>query len=159
MQRLSARKGGKVSIVNLERDPNETAAISNQIFFSLVSRYVKSRDDKFNDAVFLMKGVDNVIRDEYDEPVGDGNNMWDLYAQLGEPRGIIHYWAVHTLSGNHVAYMNIPKYSEFVHFSPCGHKFVTMNISGKDKTLNSCKVTTSFYTMDTSVHTTRSVTP
>mmetsp|Transcript_13654 Transcript_13654/g.29543 ORF Transcript_13654/g.29543 Transcript_13654/m.29543 type:complete len:173 (-) Transcript_13654:317-835(-) len=159
MQRLSARKGGAVNIVKLERDPNETAARSNQIFFSYVSRYVKSRDGMFNDAVFLMEGVDNVIFDKYAEPVGDGHNMWDLYAQLGERRGIIDYWAVHTLSGKHVAYTNIPKFCEFIHFSPCGSNLLTMDISGKDKEMNRCKVTASFYTMDFHNHTKCPVTP
>lgn len=93
-----------------------------------------------------MTGVDIAILDEYDELVGNGK--WDLYAQLDENRFIIHYWAVHSATGNHVAYMHIPKFSNFIHFSPCGHKFVTMDIAGKDEEMNKCKVTTSFYTTD-----------
>mmetsp|Transcript_253 Transcript_253/g.551 ORF Transcript_253/g.551 Transcript_253/m.551 type:complete len:107 (-) Transcript_253:623-943(-) len=57
MQRLGARKGGKIGVVKLERAQNDTAARSIQIFFSHVSRYLNS-DDSFDDAIFLMTGVD-----------------------------------------------------------------------------------------------------
>jgi len=145
MQRLGARKGGKIGVVKLERAQNDTATRSIQIFFSHVSRYLNS-DDSFDDAIFLMTGVDIAIRDEYDESVGDGNS-WDLYAQLDEDRFTIHYWATNSASGNHVAYANIPKFSDFIHFSPCGNSFVTLDISSRDTGPNNCKVTTSFCTV------------
>jgi len=150
MLRLSARNGGTVSIVKLERSPNESAAKSNQVFFSHVSRYLRYRDH-FKDVVFLMQGVDIGVSDEYDRPVGNG--AWDIYAQLGEgeDRFDIHYWAVHkgTRNGNQdaIAYTSIPKYSTFVHFSPCGQKFLTMDISDKVE-LHKFKVSTSFYRTD-----------
>jgi len=146
MQRLSARKDGKIDVVKLERAQNVSTIRSNQIFFSHVSRYLNSRDT-FNDAIFLMTGLDIAIRDDYDEPVGDGNT-WDLYAQLDEDRFTIHYWAMDSASGNHVAYTNIPKFSNFIHFSPCGNLFITMDISGRDTVPNSCEVNTSFYTVE-----------
>mmetsp|Transcript_24532 Transcript_24532/g.37328 ORF Transcript_24532/g.37328 Transcript_24532/m.37328 type:complete len:179 (-) Transcript_24532:189-725(-) len=150
MLRLSARNGGTVSIVKLGRSPNESAAKSIQVFFSYVSRYLKYQDH-FKDAVFLMQGVDIGVFDEYDRPVGNG--AWDIYAQLGEDRFSIHYWAVHngTRNGNHdaIAYTSIPKYSTFVHFSPCGQKFFTMDISDKAEIHNSRnKVPTRFYRTD-----------
>ena len=68
-----------------------------------------------------------VVSDPYDQPVGDGK-LWDLYAQLGEDCFTINYWAVHSSSGNHAAWADIPKFSNFVHFSPCGHSFLTMDL-------------------------------
>ena len=73
-----------------------------------------------------------MVRDPNGQPVGDGN-VWDLYAQLGEDRYTINYWAVHSISGNHVARTDIPKFSDFVHFSPCGHSFLIMDIKGRGR--------------------------
>mmetsp|Transcript_44102 Transcript_44102/g.93883 ORF Transcript_44102/g.93883 Transcript_44102/m.93883 type:complete len:160 (+) Transcript_44102:42-521(+) len=131
-ERLSAGKCGAAGIegiIRLERNPADTTAKSLESFFAHVSSYFNSRD-AFDDAVFQMKDVGIGVLDENDQPVADGN-PWDLYAKLGEDRWHVNYWAVHTAHGNHVAWTNIPKMSRFIHFSPCGHKFVTMNIDGK----------------------------
>ena len=89
-----------------------------------------------------MTGVGITINDEDDEPIG-AENSWDLYGQLREGISIIDYWAVNTADGS-VAYADIPKWSSFIHFSPCGDKFSTMDISGRSVT-SGIKVTASFY--------------
>ena len=71
-----------------------------------------------------------MVHDPNGQPIGD-ENVWDLYAQLGKDRYTINYWAVHSISRNHVAWGDIPKFSDFVHFSPCGHSFLTMDIRGR----------------------------
>eukprot|EP00584_Thalassiosira_punctigera_P009594 CAMPEP_0172547402 /NCGR_PEP_ID=MMETSP1067-20121228/16950_1 /TAXON_ID=265564 ORGANISM="Thalassiosira punctigera, Strain Tpunct2005C2" /NCGR_SAMPLE_ID=MMETSP1067 /ASSEMBLY_ACC=CAM_ASM_000444 /LENGTH=161 /DNA_ID=CAMNT_0013334487 /DNA_START=75 /DNA_END=560 /DNA_ORIENTATION=+ len=146
-ERLSARKRGAAvgSVIQLERNPADAAAKSLESFFARVSSHFMNSRDAFDDNIFLMKDVGIGVLDENDRPVGDGT-PWDLYARLGEDRFTVHYWAVHAASGNHVAWASIPKMSRFVHFSTCGHKFVTMNIYDKGTTpeedLGGCNVIT-----------------
>ena len=80
-----------------------------------------------------------VLDPDTDQHIGNGN-AWDIYAQQSEKCGVINYWAVCTGNDKHVAHMDIPKWSKFIHFSPCADRFITIDISGKEK-CDRCDVT------------------